>query len=184
MDDQAKRKDLRIKKTREALAAAIFALLEQKNFTKITISDLCGEALISRATFYTHFKDKYDLLNDCLTRIKKNIIQPLAASAPEELETAIEKLIRDHQTVLTHLLKDADREVLGLFVAFLAPPIPAADLRHVVLADFCAGGLLYLLLWQTENKFPGQRKTIITYLHSLIQSMLTWDKGLDASDTR
>jgi len=40
---------------------AVLKLLNRRNFEKITVNDICEEALVSRATFYAHFNDKYDL---------------------------------------------------------------------------------------------------------------------------
>ena len=60
------KQDLRITKTRQALVTAMFSLLETTAFSKITVRDLCTEALVSRSTFYDHFQDKYALLHFCL----------------------------------------------------------------------------------------------------------------------
>ena len=36
--------------------------MEEKGFEAITVSDLTKKADINRGTFYLHYKDKYDLL--------------------------------------------------------------------------------------------------------------------------
>lgn len=41
---------------------AFLSLLESKTFEKITVSDIIGEAMINRSTFYQHFPDKYAIL--------------------------------------------------------------------------------------------------------------------------
>lgn len=38
------------------------ALMQQKQFTKITVNDIAAAAFINRSTFYVHFTDKYELL--------------------------------------------------------------------------------------------------------------------------
>jgi len=51
------------------LAQSMEKLVAQKPLTKLTIGEICDDAMLSRATFYHHFKDKYDLVNwifDCL----------------------------------------------------------------------------------------------------------------------
>lgn len=35
--------------------------LENKDFERITINDICSRAAVHRSTFYNHFQDKYDL---------------------------------------------------------------------------------------------------------------------------
>lgn len=53
--------DNRIKKTDQALVKALFSLLSEKKFEEITVQAICDSASIRRATFYTHFNDKYEL---------------------------------------------------------------------------------------------------------------------------
>lgn len=54
--------DRRKRKTREAIFTAFIALLSKKDFTQITVSEIIEKADISRATFYSHFETKDDLL--------------------------------------------------------------------------------------------------------------------------
>ncbi len=54
--------DRRQRKTREAIFTALIALLSKKDFTQITVSEIIEKADISRATFYSHFETKDDLL--------------------------------------------------------------------------------------------------------------------------
>ena len=49
--------------TRNAMAAAMKALMKEKKLSKISISDICGACGMNRNSFYYHFKDKYDLIN-------------------------------------------------------------------------------------------------------------------------
>jgi AcrR family transcriptional regulator len=54
--------DRRIVKTKRLLENALVKLMIEKGFDKISIKDLTEEADINRGTFYLHYKDKYDLL--------------------------------------------------------------------------------------------------------------------------
>lgn len=56
------KEDLRVKRTKKALADAFMTLLNQKPFDEITINELCDRAGVRRATFYKHYNDKYDFL--------------------------------------------------------------------------------------------------------------------------
>ncbi|MDQ0229830.1 TetR/AcrR family transcriptional regulator [Metabacillus malikii] len=58
----AKKTDLRVIKTKRLLKEAFITLIKKKGFEAITIQDLADEAVINRATFYLHYQDKYDLL--------------------------------------------------------------------------------------------------------------------------
>lgn len=48
--------------TKEALAEAILALLKRASLESITVSEIVDECGVSRATFYYHFKDKFELV--------------------------------------------------------------------------------------------------------------------------
>lgn len=58
-----KKEDLRVRRTKKLLCDALLKLVEKKPFEKISVCDICNEAMVHRATFYTHFCDKYELLN-------------------------------------------------------------------------------------------------------------------------
>lgn len=60
-DKNRQKYDLRIKKTDRSLVEALFTLLSEKKFEDITVQAICDKATIRRATFYTHFADKYEL---------------------------------------------------------------------------------------------------------------------------
>ncbi|MFC5448576.1 TetR/AcrR family transcriptional regulator [Paenibacillus aestuarii] len=60
------RADRRIYKTRNQITSAFLSLCEKKKFEAVVVRDITDEADISRSTFYTHFQDKYDLLEQLL----------------------------------------------------------------------------------------------------------------------
>lgn len=43
---------------------ALLKLLEKKPFEYITVSELCKEAGVNRSTFYMHYENTADLLNE------------------------------------------------------------------------------------------------------------------------
>lgn len=61
-----KKQDLRIQRTRKSLNQALLTLMEKKSLPAITIQELADEAMINRATFYLHYYDKYELLEECV----------------------------------------------------------------------------------------------------------------------
>lgn len=82
MDNQT-REDVRIVKTRRDLRAALVKLMEKCNFDKISVNEICKEALVNRMTFYKHYNDKYDLLNDVLLVTKQSIAQRVKSEHPQ-----------------------------------------------------------------------------------------------------
>ena len=53
--------DPRVLRTRTLIEGAFTALMQEKSFQSISVSDITSRATINRATFYAHFQDKYDL---------------------------------------------------------------------------------------------------------------------------
>ncbi len=53
--------DLRVTRTRKMILEAFMELVSEKGYNNVTIQNIAEEAMINRATFYAHFKDKEDL---------------------------------------------------------------------------------------------------------------------------
>ena len=47
----------------DRILAGFNRLVKRTDFSSLTVGDICKEAGVSRATFYRHFKDKYDVMN-------------------------------------------------------------------------------------------------------------------------
>jgi len=58
--------DPRVRKTRRGLRDAFIRLILRKGYDAISIQDIVDEAETARVTFYRHYRDKEELLNDCL----------------------------------------------------------------------------------------------------------------------
>lgn len=57
------KKDLRYEKAHQAIKQAFWILMKEEGFQKITVTSIIKLANINRSTFYAHYLDKYDLLN-------------------------------------------------------------------------------------------------------------------------
>lgn len=56
--------DKRILKTKNNLKNTLITMLDAYTFEKITVKAICEQSNTSRITFYTHYHDKYELLDD------------------------------------------------------------------------------------------------------------------------
>jgi AcrR family transcriptional regulator len=55
--------DRRITKSQEAIKKAVIELMSEKKYDDITIQDISDRANLNRGTIYSHYLDKYDLLD-------------------------------------------------------------------------------------------------------------------------
>ena len=90
-------KDLRFQKTEIAIRKSFFKLLKGKKVSEITVTQLCSDAVLGRGTFYLHYKDIYDLLeqieNEYLMQIKQFYIDAFPTTNRENSEELIDKLL-------------------------------------------------------------------------------------------
>ncbi|MBQ8835281.1 MAG: TetR/AcrR family transcriptional regulator [Oscillospiraceae bacterium] len=75
------------KRTDKAIMQALISLLNKKPFEKITIQDILDETPVTRATFYAHYRDKYEIAEKMLdhflsTRdvVRRDLASPSAPS--------------------------------------------------------------------------------------------------------
>lgn len=100
---EEKKTDIRIVKTRRAIQTAFLKLMKEKGFAAITVKDIIQEAEINRSTFYAHYEDKYDLLNN-IENVLLNRINGIEIEADvfrtDEIDEAFEDIIRDRAQML------------------------------------------------------------------------------------
>lgn len=83
------KQDRRILKTKSEIKQALTELMEEKRFEAITVRDLTERANINRGTFYLHYQDKYDLLEQCEDEIIKNIVEHVRDLQVQDVEIII-----------------------------------------------------------------------------------------------
>src|SRR5690242_6450230 len=52
----------RVLYTKKIIKESLIDLLQHKKIHEVTVTDICKKSDINRGTFYTHYKDTYDLL--------------------------------------------------------------------------------------------------------------------------
>jgi AcrR family transcriptional regulator len=65
--------DRRVKYTKMVLKESFINLLEKKDISQITVKEICEDADINRATFYSHYTDVYDLLKKIENELLENV---------------------------------------------------------------------------------------------------------------
>lgn len=162
--------DRRVDKTQKALRNALSALIAEKPYEDITVTELVERANIARSSFYAHFRDKDDLLlsgfkeigisssDDIFVESEQNSGYPnfaivLFRGAEEWKEMAKAFLNLDSATVASHHMRNMlviqTREWLQ---KHSDGKMAAKELEAIV--HYLASALLGLLTWWVLNDFP------------------------------
>ncbi|MGG3467903.1 TetR/AcrR family transcriptional regulator [Neobacillus pocheonensis] len=76
--------DRRVLRTKRVIRDALTELMEEKGFEGVTVRDLTEKAGINRGTFYLHYQDKYDLLEQSEAEIINGIQMLITEFKPIE----------------------------------------------------------------------------------------------------
>lgn len=155
--------DLRIVKTRLAIKNAFFEMLKEKDFEKITVSDITNKALINRGTFYSHYKDKYDLLEQIENEMLEDIGSFINLITEETIDNAF-----SHNKPLPHIIPlltyiENNAEYFLLFTGENATTFCAKIVNQYF-------NQINSLLHLPQDKWLPYRKTILI---SLVSGVLT-----------
>lgn len=141
--------DRQIRKTREALYAAFVALIAEKGFERLTVSDIAAAADVGRTTFYAHFKTKKDLMRYGFDRMRSELA-PLGAMSgePWAFVTPLLRHARSHSGLFRALVaggggRDAENEfrrvIDGLVTAAIGRRASEAQARQMTVGALLAG---------------------------------------------
>ncbi|WP_054645737.1 TetR/AcrR family transcriptional regulator [Secundilactobacillus oryzae] len=120
----AEKVDLRTRRTKTQIEKAFFELLKNKGFKALTIQDISKLAGVGRSTFYSHYYDKYDLLNKLVARYTSEFEEVVrnrfniqdAKAGSETIKVLLMVLRQYHENLL--LLLDVHTEEADLSHSF------------------------------------------------------------------
>lgn len=95
--------DRRIVRTKSAVFNAILDLMVEKETDKITVLELCKKADINKSTFYLHYKNMDDCLQQCFDIIMDGVVEvstyvnyeKIRCSPKEFVDRAIDEIIKN-----------------------------------------------------------------------------------------
>ena len=79
--------DRRVQYTKKVIVDTFLNLLEEKDISKITVTEICKIADINRATFYRYYLDVYDLKDKIEDDFRRELMNSPAIDALEEQES-------------------------------------------------------------------------------------------------
>lgn len=97
--------DRRVQRTKTSLHGALLELAREKPYPSIAVKDILDRANVGRSTFYTHFRDKHDLLESGILDVLRSMHrQPPSSSR-------LERILAFSLPVLQHI--DEHRRAAG-----------------------------------------------------------------------
>lgn len=188
----------RIAISKRLLKEALLRLLKEKDLSKVSITELCHEAGINRATFYRH----YNVPQDVLVDIEKELIDKAQNIAPLPATTKgimpyLEKLftfIYDNAELARILIRsNTETHLIELFdvrsFAILEAKVSAKDAflfdktNLKLLSAFLGGGGYYLVRAWLMDDISRTPKEIAQFSYELLnQNLNSYIVGLNPYD--
>lgn len=84
--------DARVRYTRRVIKESLLRLLEDRPVNRITVKEVCEAAQINRATFYTHFTDCFDVLNQMENDLLADFERSLSFASVVDVVDMIERI--------------------------------------------------------------------------------------------
>ncbi|WP_377272156.1 TetR/AcrR family transcriptional regulator [Peterkaempfera sp. SMS 1(5)a] len=78
--------NLRVRRTRRLLRGALVELIEERGFDKVTVGEVTERAMVSRASFYRNYRDKYHLVEQIFDEAMAELLGAAADGSRPPLE--------------------------------------------------------------------------------------------------
>ena len=159
--------DRRIQRTRALLHEALGSLIRERAYDRITVAQILKRAKVSRSTFYTHFRDKDELL---ISSMRAFLCGTLSIEARAPTDTA-ERMVAFSLPLLAHIhqhrrsarvrLGDRGRSVLH------------EHLRRL-LSEWIAQTLQVAAQWRRSRRMPVAPELLAQHIASTFVLVLHW----------
>jgi AcrR family transcriptional regulator len=176
--------DARVVRTTDALGRALVALIEERDFHTITVQQVLDHAGIARSTFYAHYRNKEDVLQDSYERLFSHLEALLDRRAGMgarlfPLREFLEHVATSDGFVAS--LRRAGRvdELWLLFTDYSAriierrlPTSGVPNVSRVLSARMLAGALLESTRWWLDHRTSLSPTEMDASFHALAYRML------------
>lgn len=185
--------DLRTIRTYKLLKNALLQLLSENSFDNIKVNDICDLAMVHRTTFYSHFSDKYELLNYVIHDIEKEILSGFTISdysSPKDFYTglimSLLKYIGSNKTFYKNMLNNNySAGIITIFhdsaITHISDIIKKEqkvgkknNVPIAVISEFYAGAVTTTLIWWLRSNSTISEKELCDYIISLIFDVRDW----------
>lgn len=176
--------DRRVQRTRKLLQEALVALILEKGYQRITVQEIIDRANVGRSTFYSHYRDKEDLLFSWFDDLAHDLHRHMRS--PEATFDQNGHLLHSLQ-FFTHaynnkelymamtesgggeLLLDIARQHMQNHIEAHLDQFPfiGEEVPLPVITNFLAGSLLTMIIWWLEQKVPYTPKKMDDIFNAL-----------------
>lgn len=167
--------------TKNQIMEVFMDLMEEKPFNEITISDITERCNLNRLTFYYHFQDKYDLLNQTIDLM---IMYPFMKDLtfenwPDHLCYALET-IKAHKKYCMNAFSSDNGEFMEHIGAIISqlftdlfeemPNVSRTDTENkTFLADFLSYGIVGTVNHWMRTGIKGEPREIVRKLERMTE---------------
>ena len=168
--------DRRAIRTEKLLRNALSELIEEKGFNDISITDLTSRADINRGTFYLHYTDKHDLLN----QVENEFMQEIQIQTNNSSYINLLDSDSRNEAIIPFLLKlfEYFKENAQFIKAILGPngdPLFQTKLKNFIESNLFQKNNANPLL--TENTMVPKEYFVTYILSALIGVVQHWLEG-------
>ncbi len=183
--------DLRTQKTYNALMTSFSELLKKKRFEKITVNEICDNAMVRRATFYKHFADKYELfafmIKDIQTKYNSQASDEGSPNKGKEQYIAIAShmltfLEENEELVSSVMRSDLYPAMFNILFKQIAIDVKNRMNNDVsdgqsfsiytdLMAETFTGALLSISVWWIANRKPITKEETISQISILLSKL-------------
>lgn len=187
--------DARTRRTHRALSEALVSLMVAREFADITVGDVLERAGIGRTTFYTHFRNKEDLLLSDTERFIRLLDAHFSAGVGSSRRVAplaeLAAHVGEYAAFAAALQRSGQEQdvweiVVGEFALIIARRLgelgvkPAeAELPLAVSSRVYAAAAITLLQWWMDHARPVSAQELDSRFHVMVWRGVTG--GVDAS---
>ncbi|MEK5396233.1 hypothetical protein CA600_19990 [Paenibacillus sp. VTT E-133280] len=177
--------DRRIKKNQTAIMNAFIQLMAEKDFEKITINEIAERADVNRGTIYSHYADKYDLMDKCLAAQLQQLIESCSAVEDEtepnpskssllrtleqlEENALFYKTLLRNKTLLSFRNQLQDMINNQIKLQFLENNLNLDELSKDISVQFLSSATVGVIEWWFTHNNPCSAKEITEKLWSML----------------